>query len=256
MTGSHRLLALTLLTLPCLAGCFSFGDDVDPIVEIDDDQYVVVHPFDDFDYPSAWDSPRGHDLALRVTDILNRSAEFLVCPYNDVLELLVAPPAAAAEGDDAAIGLDVRRLTPRQVADLTGADYVILCRIKQFEVRDPLNINLVKGTATAEVRTFKVAKTKREREHAEEEAERIRRMNAAREKLNLETSDDPLMGGSFVGPRISTVTAHYPTDYLNQYGEVFLSQDVVRAGLMKELARKVAELFYSHEVERQAGSGS
>lgn len=247
-----------LLALPLLAsGCFGLGaESIDPVYEIDEEKYVVVHPFKDLDLPTAWDSPLGHELALRTTEVLNREADFYVCPYGDVLELLIAPPSKTAnpKGDEA-IGLDVRTLTPKKLGELMGADFVLMAKLTQFDLRDPLNINMVQGTAKAEVTLFKLAKTDEEEEDAEEASERMKRMNEARKALGLDAAGEPLAGGWFVGPT-STVEANYPDDFLNQYGDVFLDEQVIRDGLIRVLARKVAQLYYEHDKERLSGSGN
>jgi len=231
--------------------------------EIDDDEYVVIYPFKDYDYPTAWDSAKGHDLAMRVTEHLNAYGDFNVVPYGSVLELLIAPPVEPKESDGDArgdqkhpLGIDVRELTPRKLGELTAADYVLVCNILKWEIQDPKNINMTRGTATAEVRLFKLAKGKTEIEQAEMDAERARRIDQARTERGLAPLGEPLLGGWFIGARNVMVTAHFPTDYLNQYGEIFLEPELVRQGLLKELAKKVSYLLYEHDPPDTPGSGS
>ena len=119
-------LVLSLLVLPS-SGCFLFSDDVEPIYEIDSDDFLVVHPLKDPAFPrSAWDSPTGHDIAMRATTVLSRMAEFNLVPYERVMELMYVPPKEDEEGKSDDVGLDVRTLTERQLADLVGADYVLV----------------------------------------------------------------------------------------------------------------------------------
>jgi hypothetical protein len=249
------LAALALLVLPT-SGCSLFEDTIDPVYEIEDDEYLVVMPFKDPAFPrSAWDSPLGHEAALSTTTFLQRFAEFETVEYANVLELMYLPPAddQQEQGDD--VGLDVRSLSEKEVGDLCGADYVLVVKILLWEESDPKNINMVRGTATAECKLFRVAITEEEIEDAEELTERELRMKKAREAYNLADGGEVAVGGAWVDT--STVTAHYPDDYLNQYGSPFMDKQTVRGELILRLADKVAKLYYEHDVEDDfKGSGS
>jgi len=247
-------LLLAALLLPS-AGCSLFSDDIDPVYEIEDDEYLVVYPVKEPDFSSAWDSPTGHELALLVSERLGANVDFHVSSYGNVLELLVAPPARnTTDGPvgDEKIGLDVREITPRKLADVVGSDYVLVCEIKKFELRDPLNINMSRATGVVEAKLFKIAKTKAQQEYADEEAARQKRMENARRQLNLDPTGINPYGGSFVA--VNSVTAFYPNDYMGQYGETFADPADMRRGLLGELARKVAQLYYSHPPEKVPGS--
>lgn len=246
-------LVLAAFVLPS-SGCFSlFDETIEPMYEVDDDQWVVVKPFKDPNFPhSPWDSPVGHELAMRTTEALKRMAEFETVPYGEVLELMIAP---ADETDDKAddSGLDVRTLTEKEFSDLCAADFVLVCKILRFELKDPKNINMTQGTAVAECALFKVALTPEDVEAAEEHTERDIRKAKARREAGLEMT--PVgRGGHYVATQ--TVTATYPDDYLNQYGQVFLDPVMVRDRLITNLARKVAELMYEHEPDKGKGTGN
>lgn len=262
-----RLVLLLPLLLPT-AGCFSlFGDTVDPIYEIDDEDQLVVYPFKEPGVDSPWDSTLGHQLAQATTNQVREHVDFIVRPYGSVLELLVAQPkknkkkrmkADQEEGDDdedeGQLGPDVRDFDAEKLAQLTDSRYVLICEIIRFSLKDPLNINMSKGTATVEAKLFKVAHTRSEKESAKRQSESLKRRNKARAKLGLEPLGKLPMGGKFVAKK--TITARFPDDFLNQYGEPFMDPVAVRKGLIKAVADKVAKLLYEHEPEPLKGSGN
>src|SRR4051812_22752097 len=100
-------LALPLLTFGC-AG----RDIIDPAVEIPDKRSLVVVPFRDEMFENGFDSPRGCELAARVTKILREKAEFRVKNVDVVIQLY-------DEGNP-------KRLTAKEVAEKTHADYVLM----------------------------------------------------------------------------------------------------------------------------------
>ena len=255
---------LTLISL--LLGAFLLGpgchalwvDDIDPVYEVDDEEYVVVFPVNDPDFRSPWDSTLGHKIAQETTEILKNNAEFMVVPYSRVIELMLAPKVED-EGDDDSVrvhepALEVRDLDPTKVAELVGADYVLITKLLEWQLADPKNINMMKATGVANVRLFKYAKTEGQVKKAIEETERVRRINKARKAAGLAPLGEQYEGGRFVSR--DEVSASYPDDYLNQYGDIFLDRRVMEEGLINGLARKIAELYYSHEPEDMKGSGN
>lgn len=247
-------LILCLLVLPS-SGCFLFSDDIEPIYEIDEDDFLVVHPMKDPEFPrSAWDSPTGHDLALRASAALNVMAEFNVVPYEKVMELMYVAPKEDDEGKSDDVGLDVRTLSERQLADLVGADYVLVCKILRFRTKDPLNVNMTQGTATIECNLFRVAKSDSDEEAVADLNERELRVQRARERIGLGPSALIAGGGKYVARAV--VTVKFPDDYLNQYGEAFLDEKIVREKLMDKAAADVSKLLYEHEPDDVPGSGA
>src|SRR5687767_8896214 len=133
--------AALLLVLPLLSGCFGLNHE-DPVWEIDSEDALVVMPFKDPDFAGRWTSPRSHEAAMRTTEILQREAEFGVRPYEEVIGLYQAP--------------EVEKLSPRQVANLCEAEYVLMCDFEELRLKDPLNVNMVQGSARVRCRLFQV----------------------------------------------------------------------------------------------------
>ncbi len=242
-----RPLLLALALLPT-AGCSLFSDDIEPIYEIDDDAFVVVHPFADADFDSPWQSDKGHRLAQLTTEQLAANADFRVVPYDDVMLLMHAP----VNPESGAPGLDVTTLTPAQLAELTGADYVIMGDILHFELQDPRAVALHQASGRADVRLFKVAKSAEDRAKASKRSERQERIRKAYRDVDLVEPGETYYGGSFVAQ--GRVEGIYPDTYLGQYGESFLDRDTAFAGLCVVLSRRAAQLFYEHEPEKLGGS--
>lgn len=256
--NATRLLQALLLTFCALpsSGCFALWDaDIEPLYEIEDDQWVVVKPFEDPSFPrSPWDSPTGHEAAMLTTEALRAMAPFNTVRYAEVLELMVAPIDEKSKKDSDSAGLDVRKLDNKKLSDLVAADYVLVCKILKFELKDPNNVNMTKGTAMVEASLFKVALTDDEIEEAEEKTERDLRRERAFKEAGIASLGPVGHGGRFVAS--GTITVHYPDDYLNQYGTPFLDPAVVREKLLSRIGHKVAELWYEHEPEKKLGTGS
>jgi hypothetical protein len=228
---SRTALASLLLLLP-LAGCETFGH-TDPVWEIDEEEHIVVMPFKDPDFPDRWDSPRGHETAMRTTEILQREAEFGVRPYEDVIGLFQAD--------------DVNKLSPREVAALCKADYVLVCEFEQLELKDPKSINLIQGSSRVRVRLFQVErKSETEEDAAQRKADEQR---AARERAGLPPLEYD-RGGRFIGDAERVVEARFPSDFMNPGGELFLEASDVEAGLLLATAKKVARLYYPHQEDK------
>ncbi|MCO5168115.1 MAG: hypothetical protein M9894_17360 [Planctomycetes bacterium] len=228
----RNLLAPILFALT-LAGCTG-AEIQDPVYEIPEDEFLVVMPFKDPDFPDRWDSnPRGHDAARLTTEVLQREADFGVRPYEDVLGLYLAE--------------DVTKLSPRDVAALCKADYVLLCDFERLELRDPKNINMIQGTARVKARLFQVQR--RTREEEEKERRRAEEQRQAREAAGMAPLDYD-RGGRFIAKAEAVVEARFPSDFMHPGGDIFLDPDQVQEGLLRAVARKVAKLYYPHPKEK------
>lgn len=250
---------LRLLLAACalvVTGCF--GDDIPPIYEIPDDEYVVVYPASEPGL-GAWDSTIGHRVSEATTRNLEVNGDFLTVPYAEVIELMYAEPSSARDDksteEDEKIGLEARKITPEKLAELTGADWVVVVEITHFQERDPNNINMIRATANAGVKLFKLAKSSNEKKEARERSERERRRDLARARAGLKPTGKSLMdGGKWVAGK--DITANFPKDFFGQYGETFLDPIEARKGLIDQLGDVVAKCFYEHEAEKLAGSGN
>lgn len=254
-TNILRCCALALFALAA-TGCF--GDDIPPIYEIPDDEYVVVYPASEPGV-NSWDSTIGHRVAEAATRRLETHGEFYTVPYADVIELMYAEPEGTKDErsseEDEKIGLDVRKITPEKLAELTGADWVIVVDISHFQERDPNNINMTRATANAEVKLFKLAKSSNEKRESRERSDRERKLDEARRRAGLKDRKRSLFdGGKWVAGK--DVTANYPKDFFGQYGETFLDPVEARKGLIEELGEVVSKCFYEHEPDTLAGSGN
>ena len=227
---NRTALAPLLLLLVPLAGCETLGHK-DPVWEIDEEEHLVVMPFKDIDFPDRWEgNPRGHEVAMRTTQILQREAEFGVRPYEDIIGLFQAD--------------DMSKLSPREVAALCKADYVLVCDFEELQLKDPKSINLVQGSARVRVRLFQVErKSKEDEERAARQAEDQRR---AREAAGLPPLEFD-RGGRFVGDAERVVDAKFPSSFMNPGGELFLESSDVQQGLLLAVAEKVAKLYYPHQ---------
>jgi hypothetical protein len=214
------------------AGC-SNSTTVNARYYIDETHDLVVLPFKDPDFHSRWDgSPLSHDLGRATVDHLARNVDFRVRPYDDVVIDL-----------HQAENRDPRDLSARDVAEICGVDYVLLCDVKEWQLKDPLNLNLHKGTAEIQARLYKIDR-RVTTEDDEEAQERLDAQTRAREQAGLPPID-LVAGGRYVDD--FTVEARFPIEYMNQYGELFMDPDVVEQGLINAVGRKVAELYFDHE---------
>lgn len=222
---------LPLLLCAWATGCAS--DVIDPVYEIPADERVVVLPYKDPDMRNRWDAPNGHRLAEATTKYLSRDAEFLVCDYQKVLDLLLSQE-------------DVRQLTPRDVADLLKARYVLLCDVSFWQLRDPLSLNLSQGSTKVAVHLFKAEELSDLEE--QEVWERMRDRQRARDEAGLK----PIVverGGKVV--QSNDVQARFPDDFMmGPAGEAFMHPDEVERGLIEMTALKVARLYVPHTRDR------
>lgn len=225
--------AALLLLLPALAGCETFGHQ-DPVWEIEEEEHLVIMPFKDPDFPDRWEgNPRGHDAALRTTQILQREAEFGVRPYEDVIGLFQAE--------------DMSKLSPREVAALCKAEYVLVCDFEELELKDPKSIGLSQGSAQVRVRLFQVERKSEEDE--ERAARRAEDQRQARERAGMPTLDYD-RGGRFIPDAERVISAKFPSDFMSPGGEPFLESPDIEQGLLATVAKKVAKLYYPHQAEK------
>jgi len=229
----NRTAPVAALLLACsLAGC-SGVEIEDPVFEIDPEDYLVVMPFKDPDFPERWDSPVGHETAMRTTENLQREAEFNTRAYEDVIGLYQAE--------------DVGKLSPRDVAALCKADYVLVCEFEELELHDPLTVNMRRGKARVKVRLFEVERRSAERE----EKERIKAEEMQRARRQAGMPDIPYdRGGRFVGEAERVLEVMFPSDFSSPGGEPFMETLDIQQGLMLSVAKKVAKLYYPHPKEK------
>lgn len=230
------LCALTL-ALAALTGCMG-THTIEPVYEIDPDHALVVVPYKEPDFNDRWDSPAGHRLAEATTQILVEMADFEVLPYRKIIELYAAEKK------------DVRHLRPRDVAALTKADYVLVCDVSRWDPMEVKGVGITQANAKATARLFKVDRSKRRVDPEAEE--RLKEQNRAREEIGLE----PILaerGGEFVST--TEVSARYPDTFMGQEGETFLDHDEAEIGLIRALAREVAQLYFEHEEQFQKHKG-
>ena len=109
----------------------------------------ALEPFKDQDFPSGFDSPRGWDLSKKITAIFKGKDEFKVKNLKNVLDKLFQ------DGD-----ADPAKLTVKQVATLTKADYVITGTITHWQVRDDdvYSPDLLRGSSTLSITIYETAK--------------------------------------------------------------------------------------------------
>src|SRR5262249_34986215 len=116
----------------------------DPILEIPSDRSLVVVPFKDEDFQNGFDSPRGTELAGRVAKTLAEKADFKVTPTDRIMEIYDSS--------------NPRELTSQEIADKTGADYVMRGDVLMFRTRDPGSVNALRGTAVIAVSIYETPK--------------------------------------------------------------------------------------------------
>lgn len=208
---TRSLVALVFLALT--SGCSAFGDDIiDPIYPFKSEDKLVVVPFKDEDFRGFCESARGADLALRVTKILEGKAECKVLPIEEVIALF----------DEK----NPRDLSPQEIADKIGADYLVLGDVHLWRTADPGAINLLRGTSSVEVSIF----------------ERYKKPKEGPEPKNKK--------GRLV--RTAEISGLYPNEYgMEETGVPTVGHDAqqIDLGLRNVTARRIAELFYGHSKE-------
>jgi hypothetical protein len=213
----HRLVALFALTLLSFTGtgCGAFGGDIiDPAIEIPDSRYVVVVPFRDMNYDNGFDSPLGADLATRVTRFLKEKGDFKVRPIETVLELYQENP---------------RNLTAKEVAEKTGADYVVMGDVLKWRHADENTFGLKRGSSTIDISVYETA-------------------SAAMERLSGGDKEDlPKNGRGRLALAKRRVASAFPQEYgMKEYGSTDMSDDQIESGLLNTSALQIAWLLVPH----------
>src|SRR5690606_20314945 len=118
--------------------------------------------------------------------------------------------------------------------------------------RDPRNVAFFQASGHADVKLFKLARSSKEKRDAAEENERRERIRKAYARHNIDDPRETVYGGKVVaGARIEAI---FPDTYLDQYGSPELDPLTARAGLIRALGKKAAQLFFEHEPEKLGGS--
>jgi TolB-like protein len=209
--------AVASLVLGALAGCFGSDKDIiDPVVEIPSKRSVVVVPFED-QGQNGFLSERGGTLSLLIADALKAKGEFNVIAKEKVLALYDTEQ-------------DPRSLSAAQVAQKTGADYVLMGSIVRWSLREANMVGVIRGDATVEVTLFETA-------------------DAAADRLGTEKKkkgDEP--GTSNLPIAHKRVSAFYPHEYGQPFGsdDMDMTEDKVDAGLRVRTAQEIAWLLVGH----------
>jgi hypothetical protein len=223
----HCLAALGAIVLSALvSGCTS-GDIIDPSVEIPEKRSLVVVPFRDPEYDNGFDSPRGSDLATRVTKLLKEKAEFRVKSVDVVIQLY-------EEGN-------ARNLTAKEVAQKTGADYVLMGDVVRWRLADENTFGLKRGTSSIDVSLYET-------------------YDAANERIkdDKDREDLPKPGRGRLALAKRRVSASFPNEYgMKDIGTYDMSDDQIETGLLNSSAIQVAWLLIPHtkDEEKLMGGG-
>lgn len=212
----HRLASILAIVLPCLASGCGSGDIIDPAVEIPSQRKLVVMPFRDPEFDNGFDSPRGAELASRVTKLLKEKAEFHVKPVDVVLELY--------EGDNP------RNLTAKEVAEKTGADYVLMGDVVRWRLADENTYGLKRGSCSIDVTLYETH-------------------DAAMERLKNDSDkeDLPKNGRGRLALAKRRVSAAFPQEYgMKDVGSYDMTDEQIETGLTNSAALQVAWLFIAH----------
>lgn len=214
--------ALAVLTV--LSGCSSLlgGDMIEPAIEIPDGRAVVVVPFRDQDFANGFESPRGCDLAEKVTRILKdkSNGDFRVRSQTAVVDLY-------NKGDP-------RQLTAREVAEKTQSDYVIMGEVVTWQLQDDNTYGLYRGTAEIDITIYETA-------------------DAAKERNPDEDPDDlPRQGRGRLALAKKRVSAVFPQEYgLSGVGSYEHTPKQIESGLANAISLQVAWLLVEHSKEEQ-----
>lgn len=216
----YRVLALlgaVLASALVSSGCANH-DIIDPVVDIPEQRSVVVVPFQDNDFRNGFDSPRGCELATRVTKILKEKAEFRVKPIDCVLALYNDQNPTA--------------LSAPEVAQKTGADYVLMGHVLKWQLRDPNTIGLYRGSSVIELTLW---------ESAESAKDRL--------KDDKVISDLPHSGPGYKAFVKQRVQALFPREYgMSDIGvsDMGMTEEQVDEGLVNSSAQQCAWVLLAH----------
>jgi hypothetical protein len=218
----HRLAAFAALLLPTFASGCKSGDIIDPVIEIPEKRVLVVVPFRDEQFDNGFNSPRGCDLAERVTKLLKGKAEFKVRSQDRVVALY----------DDN----NPTALSARQVADKTNADYVLMGDVLKWRLKDEdMASPVFRGSCVIELSLYETA-------------------SAAQERLkdDKDRDDVPVNGRGRLAFAKRRVTATFPHEYgLGDVGSYSMSEEQIDAGLLNSAATQVAWLFLAHTKDEE-----
>ncbi len=220
MKRSH--LAAIAAVLPLFSSGCKSGDIIDPAIEIPDKRVLVVVPFSDTEYGNGFNSPRGCDLAERVTKLLKSKAEFKVRPQDSVIALY----------DEN----NPTKLSARDVARLCKADYVLMGAVVDWRLKDANMASPVfRGSCVIELSLYETAK-------------------AAEERLkdDKDKDDVPTNGHGRLAFAKRRVTASFPHEYgLNDVGSYSMSEEQIEGGLMNAAAQQVSWLLLAHTKDEE-----
>lgn len=195
-----------------VAGC-QMTETIEPAIAIEGKRLVVL-PFKDSAHGLAhFESPRGTDLARRVTDILVEKRRELeeeaidVVPFERMVEAVTR------------IHEEPQRIPFAAVGRAVNANLVLAGDIESFEPRLKGDVGILRGRARAAVRLVEVANER------------------AWELATIAVTFPPAESIVDTGVMAPTEGAE---------------EDIVR-GLERELGDRIAKLFYVHERERQPG---
>jgi hypothetical protein len=217
-----RLAAIAAVVLPLLStGCKS-ADVIDPIIEIPDKRVLVVVPFRDEQFDNGFNSPRGCELAERVTKLLKGKAEFKVRSQDVVVALY----------DEN----NPTRLSAKEVARLCKADYVLMGDVLKWRLKDDdMASPVYRGSCVIELSLYETA-------------------DAAQERLkdDKDRDDVPANGRGRLAFAKRRVTASFPHEYgLSDVGTYAMSEEQIDGGLTNSAAQQVSWLFLAHTKDEE-----
>jgi TolB-like protein len=228
---AHALSALVLLSglAATTTGC-SDHDIIDPAIEVPKDCSVVVVPFKDEDSESGFESQLGQDLARKVTAIFKTKDEFRVKSLRAVLDKLYQDGNA-----------DPAKLTVKEVANLTKADYVVTGTIVRWALHDEkmFSPDVLRGTSIVSVTIYETAR-------------------ATALRLGDKADKDEIVAGHGINAvEERPVNALFPHDFgMGDFGSYTLTKDEVELGLRNATALHISWLLLSHTKDEEKLTGA
>ena len=216
------LAAIAALVIPLSSSGCKSGDIIDPIIEIPDKRVLVVVPFRDEQFDTGFNSPRGCELAERVTKLLKGKSDFKVRSQDVVIGLY----------DDN----NPTKLSARDVARLCKADYVLMGDVLKWRLKDDdMASPVYRGSCVIELSLYETA-------------------DAAHERLKDDPDKDdvPNNGRGRLAFAKRRVTASFPHEYgLSDVGTYAMSEEQIDGGLMNSAAQQVSWLFLGHTKDEE-----
>jgi hypothetical protein len=210
----RRACAVVALALPLLTSGCGDKDIIDPSFEVPEKRSLVVIPFEDMGQ-NGFLSDRGANLSVLVAEALKAKHEFAVVSKEKVLQLY-------NEGDP-------RTLTAAQVAQKTGADYVLMGSILRWQTHDPkFSSSLWRGDATVEITLYETG-------------------DAAAERLGNDKKKGEESAANLPIQK-KRVSAFYPHEYGTPEGsyDIEMSEEKIDAGLRARTAQEISWLLIPH----------